>query len=280
MIPAQRVAVQFWHTWRSRSTNRRIFADLLTVGTFTSAVKVVGALKVVITAHLFGTSDALDAFLIAFVMPSFIADMVAGSLNGALIPTFIETREKAGRAAAERVYLSVLAGGAAALLGFALLLAIGSPLILPLFGSGFDAGKLHLTRSLFFCMLPLLPLASLTVTWRAVLNAEERFALAAAAPAVTPTLLIVLLVTLGSRWGIYSLVAGTVCGSMIEATILATSLRRRGYRILRVGTRPTRLCARFSPNTCRCWLERLSWAARRWWIRRWPRCSGRAASRP
>ena len=33
------------------------------------------------TARYFGTGDALDAFLIAFLLPSFVSDVVAGSFT-------------------------------------------------------------------------------------------------------------------------------------------------------------------------------------------------------
>src|SRR5712692_8190411 len=98
-----------------RSVNRRIFADTLTVGTFLSLVKVAGAAKVIVTARFFGTADALDAFLIAFLIPAFVADVAAGSLSPSLIPTFIEVRDKSSRAVAERLYSSVLAASTALL---------------------------------------------------------------------------------------------------------------------------------------------------------------------
>src|SRR5258708_15856081 len=92
-----------------RFTSWRMLADTATVGGWTSIAKVAGAVKVILAARLFGTGDAMDAYLIAFLLPSFFIDMLSSPLDSALIPTLIEVRETKGRAAAESLYLSVLA---------------------------------------------------------------------------------------------------------------------------------------------------------------------------
>jgi putative peptidoglycan lipid II flippase len=95
------------------STSWRMLADTATVGSWTAAVKVAGALKVILAARLFGAGDAMDAFLIAFLLPAFFMDMLAGPLDSALIPALIELRQKQGKAAAEALYSNVLAAAGA-----------------------------------------------------------------------------------------------------------------------------------------------------------------------
>ena len=95
-----------------RAVSWRVLFQMATVGASTGLVKIAGAAKVVFMARAFGMSDGLDAYLIAFLLPAFVCDTLAGSLNSALVPTFIEVREMEGRAAADRLYRSVLAAGA------------------------------------------------------------------------------------------------------------------------------------------------------------------------
>src|SRR5258708_4099097 len=95
-------------TGRFRHLSGRVLWQMATVGVSTGVVKVAGAAKVVLMARAFGMSDGLDAYLIAFVLPSFVSDTLSGSLPSALLPAFIEAREKQGRAAALRLYASVL----------------------------------------------------------------------------------------------------------------------------------------------------------------------------
>src|SRR5690349_4063645 len=116
-------------------TSRRMFADTITVGGWTTAVKLIGLVKVVLAARLFGAGDAMDAYLIAFLIPSFFIDMLAGPLDSGLIPTLIELREKRGRDDAAALYSGVLASTGALLAVASLIVALCSGWILPLLGS-------------------------------------------------------------------------------------------------------------------------------------------------
>ena len=100
---------------------------------------------------MFGTSDLLDAFLIAYVVPSFAINLISGSINSALIPTYIEVREHSGHSTANKLYTSVMTLGIlflAICTGFIVLFA---PYYLQILASGFDHEKLKLTLKSFIC---------------------------------------------------------------------------------------------------------------------------------
>src|ERR1700682_1321184 len=92
-----------------RFTSWRMLADTVTVGGWTTVAKLGGAVKLILAARLFGAGDAMDAYLIAFLLPSFFIDMLASPLDSALIPTLIEVREKRGKLEASALYSGVLA---------------------------------------------------------------------------------------------------------------------------------------------------------------------------
>ncbi|NJL80751.1 MAG: virulence factor MviN, partial [Richelia sp. SM2_1_7] len=94
----------FWKKLTSGSTNRKIFGAAMIVGMGTLFVKVAAMFKELVVAWKFGTGDALDAFLIALLVPSFMINVIAGSLKAALIPTYMQVREKQGRKAAENLF--------------------------------------------------------------------------------------------------------------------------------------------------------------------------------
>src|SRR5262249_23037296 len=162
-------------SFRGRGVSWRVLFQMATVGASTFLVKIAGAAKVVFTARAFGMSDGLDAYLIAFLLPSFIWDTLAGSLTMALVPTFIEVRETEGREPASRLYRTVLAASAALLVATALVFGLLAPLVFRLLASSFPAPKLALTVSLFWVMLPVMPFTAFSVTWRSILNTEGRF---------------------------------------------------------------------------------------------------------
>ncbi len=217
---------------RGRAVSLRVLFQMATVGAYTGLVKLVGAAKVVFMARAFGVSDGLDAYLIAFLLPAFVCDTLAGSLNSALVPTFIQVRELEGPAAAFRLYRTVLAAGAGILVVAGMTLAAFAPWILRILASSFDPAKLALTCSLFWVMVPIVPLTAFAVTWRSMLNTEGTFAVPAVLPALTPLSSIVFLLRYGHAWGVYSLAAGTLVGAAIEVTVLAVFAVRHGFPVM------------------------------------------------
>lgn len=217
---------------RGRAVSWRVLFQMATVGVYTGVVKIAGAAKVVLTARAFGMSDGLDAYLIAFLLPSFVCDTLAGSLNSALVPTFIEVREREGRDTAHRLYRSALAAGVGLLTLAAIALGLLCPWILHLFAYSFDPAKLALTRSLFWVMLPLVPITAFITLWRSLLNIDGRFAIPTVLPALTPLASILFLLLYGRDWGVYSLAAGTLLGGVIELVLLAIYVLRCGFPIL------------------------------------------------
>src|SRR5262249_46412567 len=165
-----------------RSSENAIFRAALAVGGVGILVKAFAALKDTVVAHRFGTSDPLDAFVIAFLLITLALNVIAGALSSALIPTYIEVREREGGAAAQRLVaassgmtLILLAAGAVAM-------GAGARLVLPWIAAGFSPEKLRLTRSLLLLMLPAFLLSGFAAFCGAILNAHRRFRL----PVVVP----------------------------------------------------------------------------------------------
>ena len=63
----------------------------------TVLVKVASVGKELVVAWRFGTGDELDAFFIAWLVPSLLIVVLADSFNGALIPVFVRLRELEGK---------------------------------------------------------------------------------------------------------------------------------------------------------------------------------------
>jgi putative peptidoglycan lipid II flippase len=218
-------------SWLEGSVNRRIFSALMTVGVLSSVVMLVSSIRDLVVAHQFGIGDSLDAFLVAYLLPATTMSVVAGSFNAALIPTYIQVRDQEGKESAQRLFSSVLVWSAALLIALSASLALTASYFIPLLGSGFDADKLAQTRSLFFVLLPVLPLNGIFVIWAAVLNASDRFAIAAITPVITPLLSIAIIHEFGNAWGIYSYAIIIPGGAVIEGLVLATALKRQGMLV-------------------------------------------------
>ena len=232
MRSAVQLGLGRWATWQAASVNRRVFAAIVTVGGFTVLAKLAAVAKEIAVAYQFGTSDELDAFLIAFLLPQFAGNVMWGSLNGALIPTYIQVREQEGQAAAQRLLSSLLALSVGFVVVLSVVLAFAASYILPLVASGFAAEKLALTHALYYVLLPTLVLSGVATIWGAILNAENRFALAAAVPMATSIVTVFLVGVMAKSWGIYTLAGGMVGGALLEAGLLGWGLTRERIALI------------------------------------------------
>ena len=227
-----RLGLNWWNTWQEQSANRRVFGALVIVGACTVLVKLVAFLKDAVVAYQFGTGDALDAFLIALVLPQFAITLVGGSLNVALIPTYIQVQEREGRNAANQLMSSATVITALFLVTLSIVLALTATHILPLLASGFSDEKLALSHSIYLVLLCTLILHGLGTAWGAVLNAMNRFTLVAPVPIITSLVTLAAVLALTRSYGAHALALGTVGGALIETGLIGWWLTREGVSIL------------------------------------------------
>jgi putative peptidoglycan lipid II flippase len=83
-----------WRKLTRGSVSRKIFGAATVVAALTLVTQLGSIAKELTVGAWFGTADCLDAFLIAFLLPLFVINVVAGSFNAAFIPTFIQVTEK------------------------------------------------------------------------------------------------------------------------------------------------------------------------------------------
>lgn len=251
MKSALQLRLNRWNTWRERSVNRRIFSAMLTVGGVTLVVKLAAAAKEIVVAYQFGTSDELDAFLIAFLLPQFAINLIAGSFNAALIPTYIQVREQEGQREAQRLLSGIMILSVGFLVVLSVVLALTASYVLPLVASGFAAEKLAVAQSLYYGLLATLVLSGLATTWGAVLNAENHFALPAVVPVATSIVTVLVVIVTVKYWGSYALVVGTVGGAVVEVCLMGWALAREGVSLIPrwCGTSPAvkQVCGQYAP---------------------------------
>lgn len=227
-----RLPLQRWRQWTKGTINQRIFRAAVTVSFMTGVVTLGFVVKEVIVAAWFGTSDDLDALLIAFLVPWTTLNIVSGAFGGAVIPAFVQIRNHQGQEAAQEFFSRLITLSLLFLSGATLLLAAGGPWLLQLFTTGFSPAKFALTRWLYYVLLPILLVGSMSQMWTAVLNAGERFMLAALAPAAGPVVSVVALMLAGRAWGIFALAAGLTLGYLVELVLVGSAVRLHGLRLM------------------------------------------------
>lgn len=196
----------------------------------TILVKVVAVAKEVAVAHAFGTSDALDAFLIAFVVPSFAINVIAGAFPAAAMPAYVRMRDSKPREARQMLVTAIL-------FGFIFLIVVSATIglaadtILPLIASGFSEAKLDLSGRLLRLLLPAIVLGGSCLLIQVGLHAENRFSSASLAPICVPLTTLIAVVVLAPLVGVAALVVGVVLGYSLQALVLLYMVRRIGFRM-------------------------------------------------
>jgi len=223
--------MQLWRRQENNSHNRNIFNAAVVISVLTLVTKGGATIKELMVARAFGRSDPLDAFLIAYLLPSFVLGLLTGSLSSALLPGLVAARQKQGAEVAQKLFSSVMVLTMLALCLVALLLALLAPYYLLVLGSNFSPAKLALTRNLLYALLPVVLFNGVAALASCALNAREKFALPALAPLLTPLATILMIVVAAGRLGAFALAAGLVAGSILEAALLFRAMHAGEIRL-------------------------------------------------
>ncbi len=213
-----------------RGMNRRIFhaaGSMLVAG---AVVKIAATGKEFVLAGVYGRSDAIDAFLAAFLIPNLIINLIAESMNQALVPTLIRVRLREGRERAQQLLSSSMLWMCALLAAASLAMAAAAHAFFPLIASGFAPGKLDLSVHLFYALLPVVLLTGIATNCTAVLNSVERFAAPALAQLAVPISIVAGAILFHQRYGIWALVYATLFGALVHAAFVSSLMSMRGYR--------------------------------------------------
>lgn len=216
---------------RASIVNRSIFRAVLSVGAAGVIVKLVAAGKEIAVASVYGRSDAMDAFLAAALVPSLLVNLIAESMNQALVPTLVRVREQEGRERAQQLLSNSMLCVGLLLAAATCVIALAAHAFFPLIGSHFPPAKLQLAIHLFYGLLPIVLITGIATNCTAVLNTLDHFALPALAPTVISISVLCGALLLGGRFGIWAMVDATLAGSLFHAIIVVVMMESRGYRL-------------------------------------------------
>ena len=163
---------------------------------YTMLSRILGYLRDILIAIFLGASIYADAFFVAFRLPNTFRRLFAeGTFNAAFIPSYTSEKlksKKRGRKFADEV-LTLLTLG---LLTIVLIVEIFTPYVVYLIAPGFieDNTKFDLAVDLTRITFPFLAFVSLSSFFAGILNSENKFAAAAAAPIFLNLILILSLI--------------------------------------------------------------------------------------
>jgi putative peptidoglycan lipid II flippase len=150
----------------------------------TGLSRILGLLREIVAAYLFGISGRINAFEIAFLIPNTVRSLVADSaLSAAFVPVFSDLlvkgeRKRAWRVASSLFWLMLLGLG-----GLTALFIVVAPWVMKVFGYGPDEYAYSgLATGLARILFPLVLVLGLSGIVVAILNSYDHFSVPALSP--------------------------------------------------------------------------------------------------
>ncbi len=210
-------------------------AGLISAATMLS--RLLGLIRESLFAALLGAGHLSDAFLVAFRIPNLLRDLFAeGALAQAFIPTFKKDLQSNGQESAYELGNRV-AGTLLVVIGFIVAIAILlAPQVVDLLTTKLThPEQFGLTVTLTRIMMPFLILISLSSVAMGMLNAQNKFAAPALAPAMFNIASIgvgtgIYLSAIEGKWAVIGWSMGTVLGGLLQLGVQLPPLWRSGFR--------------------------------------------------
>ena len=188
-----------------------------------------GFLRMAIQAALFGKTAAVDAFVLAFSVPSILqVVLLTGPLSSLLAPTLTAYRDD--RRALSELFSSLFTLCALGGLLIAGVAAWAAPALLSFAGPGLAPDTRALAVLLFRLMLPMLVMQALLSVCKGALNTLAHYAAPEFAGAVFNVVMITTALLLAAHWGIVGLAVGASLGSVAQLIMQWPVLIRYGIR--------------------------------------------------
>ncbi|MGA2774902.1 MAG: murein biosynthesis integral membrane protein MurJ [Candidatus Omnitrophota bacterium] len=214
------------------STHKSIARSALVIALATFVSRLLGFVRDIVIARLFGVYLYAQALVISFRIPNLFRDLLGeGASNAALVPVFSEYAHKHTKEEFWELANVVLNLLLVTLMVITILGMIFSPLIVRLIAPGFISfpEKLETTIKLNRIIFPYLILICLAAYAMGVLNSLKHFAVPAFAPCLLNISIIVFALLFGE--GIAGLAYGVLVGGVLQLAVQIPVLYKKGFRL-------------------------------------------------
>ncbi len=215
--------------------SNRLLRPVAVIGNLTFISRVLGYIRDVLIATVFGAGVSTDAFFIAFKIPNFFRRIFAeGALSQAFIPVLAATR-KNDESSVGGLIRAVSGALSVSVFCVVLVGVLAAPLLVYVFAPGFvgEPDKFALTSDLLRMTFPYLGFISLCALSWGVMNTFGRFAAPAFSAVLFNITLIssILFMTDYFNQPIMALAVGVFLGGVIQLVFSVFGINRLGFSI-------------------------------------------------
>lgn len=173
---------------RERPLSRQLFKSTAIVSAMTMISRILGFIRDMLFARIFGVDSGTDAFFVAFKIPNFLRRLFAeGAFAQAFVPVLSDYKEQGGKEAL-KLFLDRTGGALALVLMVVTIIGVvAAPVLITVFAPGFlwEGGQYELAVQMLRITFPYLFFISSVAFAGGILNSHGKFAV----PAFTPVFL-------------------------------------------------------------------------------------------
>lgn len=203
----------------------------------TTGSRVLGFIRDILLARIFGATGSTDAFFIAYRIPNLFRELFAeGSMSAAFIPVFTETLTKEGQDSARKLVAEVLAFLICVVSTVCFLGMLLAPYVVSIIAPGYikNPDQFALTVKLTRIMFPFLFFISVAALAKGVLNSLKSFFMPALAPIFLNLAMITSALFFASKFDTPLIAIGLAVsiGGAIQVAVQVPDLRKRSFLVL------------------------------------------------
>ncbi len=209
---------------------------LLKQGIFLSIISAMLALlsfvKEAVFANFFGISDVADAYTVAIQIPEILFAVVWEAIHAVIIPLYTEKLQIGGKSEGKKFISNILIIVSFISLCCIFLGEMICSTIVRLFSPGLSAETHALAVGLMRWIFPMLFFEGIIRVCTGILNVHNQFLIPKLLTAVRNVGVIVFLILLSNKFGVYAAAFGVLFGIIIESILIAFSAFKREKFVL------------------------------------------------
>jgi putative peptidoglycan lipid II flippase len=217
--------------------NKSLFRSTSLVSGITAISRILGFMRDMLIAQLFGATPAIDAFYVAFRIPNFMRGLFAeGAFAQAFVPVLSEYKQLRSPEETRQFVRRMQGILAVALLCITIPAVLFTPSLTALFAPGFvhDSARFELATHMLRITFPYLFFISMTAFYASVLNAHGAFAAASFTPVMLNLIMILAAVWFAPHFAepVVALSWGILFAGLIQFLFLMPFLKRQNLLLI------------------------------------------------
>ena len=209
-----------------KDTNKHIMRVLLSLSSAVFLVRIAGMLNQVLSSSHFGAGAEMDAYFVAYTLPTVLAYLITGALDAAVIPVYARVRSQRDTEYTSRFFSTLLNLFALCSLLLTVLLIVFRHQMIFLTAPALAPLQANMAAELAQLIDPVLFLMVMIAYMECIFNVEGQFGWPAYAGIVVPLTTALLIVFLGNSLGVAVLCIGMVLGLLLQLAVFIIRAKR------------------------------------------------------